>query len=764
MSYVDLNNFISRDINEKQNLIAKIIGREVSSIEDMLKEIKNHNKRDKKLYEITKDISKIMDMYDEDHKIKINRSKFLEDFTTDIKIYFSKEKIFDYKEVIDLIIHETVSFDDNNWENIYNNIKRSINEDNEDINKNALYSLDFEDLTPKRLISILKKENDDMIAGGNFSFESYTQEMLAIINEFVILKGNTLTNMYLDQGKNEDLKIMELLKEVNAASLVEPFTFNDNNPQFKKAPGGQFDGFILHKNKAKVILATKDENTVIEGDSLFRHFVTGMLIKKKIDAIVPNKNIINKKTKEWINYYTNDERVSEKIKKLKKARRNYKLIKGENLKPQDYYVDKSFAKDLHEIIKDAKERGLKEVSIPIYDNNLMEHKLDPEFAEKELKLPSKDSKTGAIKLNIETAIEKFHLISSIVMSQEKEKNELKDEGYNKVVSNPKFEEQIIIDTKKLQMVRDEGYSSIKEMIAYYNKNTKEALGIIGIVKPEKVSSNLSKLEILSNYEKTKDLLDLPTIEKEDMSMLLKKASDLNVEVIYFGSVSGKKQTSEYHYDNDENKLTNKEFRFGLNILAYANVLSDSTKDKFTITTDAALDFVSNIQLRAVTRKTQSGFDLDLDKINKNQFLKDVILSTIENIFEKNKIKDDSINFYENLFNSTNVLLADFLEDYEVEKEYNPSVTYQDVFSLSMSAKTGVKKDYNLIHVLKTIKEMSLEKSNKFIHGNSIIEVVNNKVDKILLESDDPKMKELFEKYKPKRTDRSKSARRKRLNS
>ena len=67
-----------------------------------------------------------------------------------------------------------------------------------------MYSINYEDLVPKNLIETLKKENNDLIDGGRFSFESCTQEMIGIINEFVILKGAIATNMYLEQGVKDE--------------------------------------------------------------------------------------------------------------------------------------------------------------------------------------------------------------------------------------------------------------------------------------------------------------------------------------------------------------------------------------------------------------------------------------------------------------------------------------------------------------------------------------------------------------------------------
>ena len=60
------------------------------------------------------------------------------------------------------------------------------------------------------------------------------------------------------------------------------------------------------------------------------------------------------------------------------------------------------------------------------------------------------------------------------------------------------------------------------------------------------------------------------------------------------------------------------------VLKIANILSSSLKDNFKITTDASIEFVKIIDLRAITKLKNGQFDLDLEKINKNNFISDVI--------------------------------------------------------------------------------------------------------------------------------------------
>lgn len=764
MEHLKLNKYILDDKKEDVSKISQYLKKEVLTVSEMLKLVKNSQQKDKKLLEVSKDLSKIMDLYDEDNKININRDVFLKEFISEISPFIPKGNEADYTLVIDLILNETVEYDVKNWNKVYDNIKEAVNAENREIDKNALYSVNYEDLVPKHLIETLKKENNELIDGGRFSFESCTQEMIGIINEFVLLKGSVATNMYLNQGVKDEIKIKELLKEVNAASLLEPFTFHKGQPRFEKAKSGQFDGFILHRDNAKILLATKDENTTIEGDSVFRHFVTGMLIKKKIDQAELNQSMVNKKINNWIDHYTNQERLNTNVRKLKYERRREKSITSKSLTLNDYYVDKGLVLEMNKKIEDAQNRGLKFVSVSLDSPDYL---VDSATA---TNLLNRDlMKTSTLKLSLEDALKKRTLLSSIVKKQEELKEMMSHEGYRKVVENPKFLDQIEIDVKKAEMVKNSDFLSMREMISYYNKNTREALEELGVLDSSKKDLNFESrtlfLESLENGEA--DKFKVPELNAEHVSKMLNMArNELNVELVYYGSVSGKKQAKEYHY-NEEEKIKNKEFRYGLNMLAYANILSDSVKDKFIVSSDAALEFVDFIKLRTVTKKTSSGYDVDLEKMNKNSFIQDIIHYTCKDIYETNKITDDSVDFYENLFNASNVLLADFIEDVEAEKDYAKEngieLDYKDIYTRSMEYKTGRREEkYDLEKTLRTLKEMSITKSHKFIHGNSIIETVNNKIEKIIEDSKDPDLKQLLEEYAPKRSATSKEKRRSRL--
>lgn len=748
MEFQKLNGFINNDGKSQNSKIESLIGKKIHRIEDLIKDVKESKNKDSKLYKITKDISKIIDLYDDNNKIKLNRALFLKNYYLSLESVFKKEVIEEYKEIMGLIVEDTVQYDNANWNLIYDNIKSSISKDNDIINKNALYSLDFERLIPKRLVSFLKDEKNEMIEGGFFSFQSYTQEMLGIINEFVLLKGSKVTKMYLEQGKKEDIKIIELLKEVSAASVVEPFSFSNGEPYFQKATNGQLDGFIIHKNQAKVLLATKDENTTIEGDSIFRHFITGLLIKKKIDEIEAKEVLVREKMQTWINHYTDEKRISKQIKSLKEDRRKFKVSKGMKLTANDFYVDNEFVKTLSQVIEDAEKRDLKEVSIPVKFPNSELYMMDREFVKKAFKLPSKNSKTNNIKMDLSLAKERLTLVSSVAAAQQEDREELLDLGFSKVVDNPKFEEQVVIDVKKAQIVKDAGFLSIRKMISYYNKNTRKALEELGVLESSLMLG--TPLSILKQAEDNK--YNIPSLTIDKMETLINIADNHNVDLIYYGSVSGKKQAQEYHYDSEE-KITNKEYRYGLNALAYSNILSDSVKDRFSISTDAALEFVDNIKLRVVTKNTKNGYDIDLDKINENNFMKKIIHITFKEIFENNKINNDSVDFYENLFNSTNAILADIIEDFEYAKNYaeenNIELNYKEAFNKTMKSRTGEKNNYDIVKIFDTIKYISNNKTDKFIHGNSIIEAVNNKIDKIIENSNDSDLKAILDKYNTK---------------
>lgn len=746
MEIQKLNKYIADDKKETVSVVSKLFSEDVTTVKGIVSEVKGSRNKEAKLYKITKDLSLLIDLYDEKNKIKIDRSQFLKEYKRELSLYFSENDLNDYKEVMSLLIDETVKYDQSNWEFIYENVKNAISEENKEINKNALYELDYERLIPKSLVSLLKEDKNDMLEGGFFSFQSFTQEMLGIINEYVLLSGAQMTRMYLEQGKTKNIQITELLKEVNAASVVEPFTFNKSGePLFQKAKSGQLDGFILHKNKAKVILATKDENTTIEGDSVFRHFVTGLLIKKKIEDVVPTETALNAKTQYWIDHYTSDSRIDNQIMRLKSVRRNHKIENGITLNPHDYHIHKSFVLSMKDIIEDAKERGLKEINLPLKFKDSDLFMLDRGLIKYTLKMPNKSSKNGTIKLTLEDAETKLKMFSTVVSKQEEEKEELKDAAFDKVINSPRLQDQIYIDCQKAEMVKNSGFLSLRKMISHYNKNSKEALMFLGVLESDNLRG--SPLEIIKQKELQK--YNIPALELENIEKLLNKATEHNVELIYYGSVSGKKQVAEYHY-NEEDEIKNKEFRYGLNALAYANLLSDSVKDNFKISTDAALKFVEKINLRAITKKTKDGYDLDLDKVNKESFTKDILHTVFKKIYEEKGVVDDSVDFYENLFNSTNVVLADLIEDFEAVKEYSQEtgaeIDYKEIFNKSMKERTGKDSDYDLAKIFDTIKFITIEKTSKFVHGNSIIESVNNKVDKIIDISCDDELLALKKQY------------------
>lgn len=760
MEIQKLNKYIAEDKKESISIVSKLFSSDFETVKEIISDIKSGRSKESKLYKITKNLSSLIDLYDEKNKIKIDRTKFLKEYKQELKQYFSENDLNDYKDVLSLLIDESVKYDKSNWEVIYENIKSAISEENREINKNALYELDYEKLIPKSLVSLLKDDKNELLEGGFFSFQSFTQEMLGIINEYVLLTGAQMTRMYLEQGKTKDIQITELLKEVNAASVVEPFTFNSSGePLFQKAKSGQLDGFILHKNKAKVLLATKNENTTIEGDSVFRHFVTGLLIKKKIEEVEPTETALNSKTQYWIDYYTNDKRIDYQIMKLKDIRRKYKLENSLTLNPHDYHIHKKFVLSMKDIVEDAKKRGLKEISLPLKFEDKDEFMLDKGLIKHTLKLPSVTSKNGTIKLSIEDAENKLRMFSTVVSKQEEEKEDLKDAAFDKVINSPRLQEQIYIDCQKAEMVKRSGFLSLRKMIFHYNKNTKEALEELEIIQQEKLTG--TPLEIIKKKESQR--FNVVNLELEDIESLIRKAKEHNVELIYYGSVSGKKQAEEFHY-NKEDEIKNKEFRYGLNALAYANILSDSVKDNFKISTDAALRFVENINLRAITKKTKDGYDLDLTKVNKESFAKDVIHTVFKKIYEEKAISEDSVDFYENLFNTTNVILADLVEDLDAVKEYTlekgSNFSVKDVFNKSMKSRTEKDIDYDLVKIFDTIKSITIEKTSKFVHGNSIIEAVNSKLDKIIEMSGDDELLALKVKYSSVKSQKEK---RRRLN-
>lgn len=724
-------------IRTNQDKISRLIGKDLSNLSQIKKELNKTKKKSKKLYEITKDLVKIIDLYDEKNKININRKDFTDEFLSSMGEFFTKEKINDYKSVFKILINETLEFDSQNWDKYYSTIQDSVDSQVEnEIDKNILYSLDFEDLTPKNLMDIYKNNmNDEMIEGGTISFQSNTQEMVGIVNEFIISKGALETKSYLEQGRNKEFSISELLKEVNAASLVEPFTFKeDGKPSFKRASGGQFDGFILEKNAASVILATKSENTNIENDSIFRHFVTSMLIKKKIDDTPALPQIMNMKKDAWISHYTSKENTGKFIEGLLAKKRSEKIKRNMKLNYKDYYIRESFVDAFNEAYNNANHNGHYQMKISTVGNERISK--DARIA-----LFGRDasSNSGIMRINMDDADIIHDKLNEIKKEKEKYKEALRDR-VEKKLSNKKFVEQIELDTKKDLMVKNSGYLSIKDMISDYNRNTKKALMELGIFE---------------QYE------NMDEFGYDEMEKLKTLADDLNVNLVYFGSVSEKKSAPKNEYDQDftSSEYKNKEYRYGLNILAYANILSSAPKDNFEITTDASISFIEKIQLRAVTKKRNEGFDLDLNKINNDSFLKDVVYVTYKSMYESKTIKDDSIDFFDNLLNATNVLLSDFLQDYEVDLEDNPNKKIEDSFKETMQYLTDRNDDFDLINTVSSLKQSIKEHANKNKSNPALIENVNTKLNEIIKKSDREEMKNILKEYPSKESQKNKGSRR-----
>ena len=737
-------NILDIFIKENINIITLLLDKDVENLSLFKTELINSKNKSKKLYEISKDFSKIIDLYDESHKIKFNRNLFIKDYITDlIKLTATKEKENDYFEIISIIIGETVQYDKSNWNKIYDKLKEIV--ETEDINKNNLYSLDYEDLKPKKLINILKRNiNDEMIDGGTFSFETYTQEMLGIINEFILIKGTEETKKYLDQGIKSNVPIEELLKEVNAASLVEPFTFSGSTPQFKRASSGQFDGFILHENQAKVILATKSENTNIENDSMFRHYLTALLIKKKIDETAVSEQLIKNKTKEWFDYYNNNNKKEKAIFNIKRKRRLIKKKNQTKITECDLYIKCSFADKVEKQIEDALKKGNKTINLKI---NNIENKV-PEIEDAAIRYcfgNEKNQKSKIIKIDIEKAKEALIKIKKIINDQN-----IIEESYIKNVENKigskKFKEQILLDVKKVTMVMNNKYLSIKDMISFYNRNTNKALEDLGVLNSNNNCVN-----------------EFGIVEMENIKKLKTKH---NVKLIYFGSVSAKKNSSEYEYDRIENKkiaLRNKEYRYGLNLLAYANELSASKKGTFKIAPDAAIEFIELIELRAKTKERNDQIDIDLKKINNNNFISKIIDTTYETFYNNRFIENDSINFWENMMNASNVILADVLLGYEIDKEENINIKIEESFINTMKYRTKKNKEFDLIKTIDSLKYYTTINSKKLNKSVGIIDSLNLRLDKIIEMSDEIEMKKIKEKYNINVTEENKNKRKSRRN-
>lgn len=752
MQLKKIESFIKTELSKTPAAFEKII-KDVpfKSIYEEIENIRKASNKERYITDLSKKLSKIIDYYEENDKVGINREAFIEEYFNKIKSFIPKKDINDSKASIELILSNSIEYDENNWKVIFDNIDDSIK--NNEINKNALYSLNYQDLIPKSLIDIFKKESNEIFSEGHLAFESCTQEMLGVINEFVLLTGAEQTKKYLEQGlsrkEKNDLKypIVELLKEVNAASLMDLFSFDSktNKPIFKKAKSGQFDGFLIHNNKVKILLATKDENTFIEGDSLFRHCVTAMLIKKRMDETEVNESEFNRKMQKWVDFYTADNKLEQKIRKEKEYFSRLKMANKELLTVNDCYIPKNFLDKLNDKINDAESRGLYEITIDVLDSNrnsLLDRKYIKHFFKKDMS----KSQTGRIKLSVEDAMEHRDILSSVIDAQEKWKNELSNLAKEKILKSEKFQKQVEIDVKKQQVAVDDNFYSLANMISHYNRNTKDALEKLGIINPNIKEQDLnSDLKNVIPTEVEKDVGKLHHIDHETMDKFKELKKELGVDLIYYGSVSNKKSENEYYYD-ESNNLTNKEFRFGLNVIAYANILRNSIKDKVTMSEYAALKFVNSIDLRTLTKENkENSYDIDLEKINSDDFIPDVIHTVCSQIYHnKVDLENDSINCFENLFNVTNVILADFIEDIQ-DKDGKLRSYVKDVkeeFSIFVNNYTGREFEYDLKETMKTLKNISLFRSNKFIHGGSIIETVNNKLEKIANHSKDPELLEI----------------------
>ncbi len=738
MEYITLDKFTNRNSEE----ISKLLGKEIVDLSQIINEVKKSSHKSKKLFEITKDIVKILDFYDEKNKINLNRDAFTTSCLKKFEPMFSEQKIKDYEEMFKVIINQNLEFDESNWNKFYDTIVEAVavsyeSRDNS-IDKNILYSLDFEDLTPKKLVAIFQRNiNDEMIEGGTFSFQTHTQEMMGIINEFVISKGAKKIYKYLEQGKDNDIKITELLKEVNAASLVEPFTFREESPSFKRAAAGQFDGFILEKDSAKVILATKNENTNIENDSIFRHFVTAVVIKKKIDETKPSQRTINKKKKAWFEHYTSDKKIKEYTLACLDHGKKIKKDANANLTLRDFYIDESYVENLSEMVKEAEFLGHSRVRF-MTKNDEMFPLIDRSV--KKALFGEKKINSNVIQLEIDEAKEKVKIMKSMVKNQEKFKEELVSKIKEKLVSR-KFKDQMFLDAKKEEMVLNAGFLSVKDMISDLNRNTKKGLVELGVFSE----------------------IDSPdSLGYDEMEKLKEKARELKVDLIYFGSVSGKKSTLENEYDRGftDKSYKNKEYRYGLNLLAYANILSGAPKDNFKITTDASISFVNNVNLRAVTKEKDGIYDLDLEKINEKSFLKDVVYVTYKSIYENKLIENDSIDFFENLLNATNVILSDFKEDYKIDLEDNPKAKIEDSFNVTMKNNTGRDEEFDLVRTVDSLKTYLVENSKK-INNVSLVDSLNQRLNEIIKISDNPEMKKVAGKYPLGESKKNKESRRKR---
>ena len=724
MEYIKLNRFVDKNHSE----ISKILQKDVSSLDFLINEIKNAKNKSKKLYEITRNISKVIDYYDEKIKINLNREKLTKECINKLRDTFPDKKISDYQDIFKVIVNKSLELDKGNWNKFYDAISDATkNTDNDKVNSNSLYSLDYDDLTPKRLVEIFQRNlNDEMVEGGTFSFQSDTQEMVGIVNEFVLSQGNKNTVKYLKQGQENDIKISELLKEVNAASLVEPFTFTNDEPTFNRAASGQFDGFILQKNSAKVILDTKNENTNIENDSLFRHYVTAMVIKKKIDETVPSLEKINEKRSTWLNYYTDEDRMKGYLKDFHNLNRTTKKQKGESLSLNDYYIDVDFYNHMESMVKAAETDKLTEVRINTNDgsgNRILDYDVNNSlFGSGKIK-----TKKGGVILDLNDAKEKLKKLKTSIDHDLK----IKDVFINKAevkVNTEKFQEQILLDVKKEEMLIGTDYLSIKSMISDLNRNTKKGLVELGIFEKENTPDQLGY---------------------QEMELIKSKAKKLNLELIYFGSVSNKQSSLSNEYDRDftNKEYKNKEYRFGLNVLAYANILSSSHKDNFKMSTDASLSFVDVIKLRAVTKKKGDKYDLDLEKVNKKGFLNDVVYITYKSIYESKLIKNDSIDVMENLLNTTNVILSDFLEDYVNEKNDNTKkeINIEDEFNDYMKWRTEKNDDFDLVKTVDSLKYYLTTHSSKIKNG-SLIDALDQRLNKVIKNSNNPEMKAVSTKY------------------
>ena len=143
-------------------------------------------------------------------------------------------------------------------------------------------------------------------------------------------------------------------------------------------------------------------------------------------------------------------------------------------------------------------------------------------------------------------------------------------------------------------------------------------------------------------------------------------------------------------------------------------------------------------------------------------MRDVIYVNYKAMYEQKEIKADSIDFFENFLNSTNVLLNDFMQDYNIDLEDNPNTKIEDSFNLTMKNATGRDEDFNLVKTIESMKVCLTTPSIK-IKNVSLVDAINQRLNEIIKNSDQPEMKELLKKYPVNETTKNQSGRKQRRN-